>query len=436
MKQKINVRLVFVAVLSALLTMTGIIVVCYSLFQAQVKKDLQTTVKVLAAAGVSELAAADRGYGDEDLRITWIAADGSVLYDNDVSADTLTNHLNRPEVREAFANGMGESVRKSDTMNMKTFYQAILLKDGTVLRVSAKASSMSSVFMHVFPLMLFIILLILVVCVCVSHFLTKQLLLPIREMAEDIDHAPMESVYKELAPFMNRIREQHENILASAKSRQDFTANVSHELKTPLTAISGYAELIENGMVDSQKQMKFAGDIKKNADRLVTLINDIIRLSELDHSEAKVGFSRQDLYEVARDRVELLKESARQKGVRLELSGEFTPLLSSRGMLIELLDNLIQNAIWYNVSGGLVEVLVKPESNHALLQVRDTGIGIPEGDRERIFERFYRVDKSRSRETGGTGLGLAIVKHIVELHDGEIKLDSELGKGTTIRILL
>lgn len=252
-------------------------------------------------------------------------------------------------------------------------------------------------------------------------------------MEENID-APSESVYKELSPFIERIREQHEDILAAAKNRQDFTANVSHELKTPLTAISGYAELIENNMVDRQTQMKFAGDIKKNADRLVMLINDIIRLSELDHSQVCVNFSQQNLYEVAKERVELLQNNAMKKNVSLELYGADTYVLSNRGMLIELLDNLVQNAIRYNVPGGKVEVKVLKEDGRTMLVVSDTGIGIPEGDKDRIFERFYRVDKSRSRETGGTGLGLAIVKHIVELHEGEIVLDSEIGKGTAIQI--
>lgn len=436
MKQKINIRLVLVSILAATMTMVCIIFVCYNLFQEQVKKDLKVTAKALSAAGVSEIVKDENIYGDKDLRITWIAADGSVLYDNDVSADTMANHMDRPEVIDAFHNGTGESVRKSDTMNMKTFYQAILLSDGTVLRVSTEARSLTSVFMQTFPIMLIVILLIIILCVFLSHLLTKKLILPIKEMAENIDNIPSDSVYKELLPFIDRIREQHEDILAAAKSRQDFTANVSHELKTPLTAISGYAELIENNMVDQEKQIKFAGDIKKNADRLVTLINDIIRLSEIDHTETAVGFTPQDLFEVALERVELLKDVAAGKGVTLSLSGASSKLLSNRGMLEELLDNLIQNAIRYNVSGGKVDVYVGKEDGHTVLVVSDTGIGIPEADKERVFERFYRVDKSRSRETGGTGLGLAIVKHIIELHDGHIELESTIGKGTNVKVYL
>lgn len=436
MKQKINLRLILVAVIAVVVTMVSIIFVCYSLFQEQVKKDLRITANALSVTGVAKFADKDSQYTEKDFRITWIASDGTVLYDNDVSADTMTNHMDRPEVIDAFSTGQGESIRESDTLNMKTFYYAVLLTDGTVLRVSTEARSLSSVYMQIFPIMLLVILVIMLGCVCISNLLTKQLMIPIKEMAENIDDVPSESVYKELSPFIERIREQHEDILAAAKNRQDFTANVSHELKTPLTAIAGYAELIENNMVDQEKQIKFAGDIKKNADRLVVLINDIIRLSELDHSEAGVNFTQQNLYEVAKERVELLQHTAAGKNVSLKLSGADTYFLSNRGMLVELLDNLIQNAIRYNVSGGKIQVEVKKENNKPILIVEDTGIGIPEEDKDRIFERFYRVDKSRSRETGGTGLGLAIVKHIVELHGGKIELQSALGEGTCVKVTL
>lgn len=435
MKQKINLRLVVVTIFAVILTMISIILVCYSLFQEQVKNDLRITAGALAITGVSNFTKDEVVYDEKNLRITWIGADGTVLYDNDVEANQMVNHLDRPEVMDAFHNGFGESIRESDTMNMKTFYYALLLTDGTVLRLATEARSLSSVFMQVFPIILILILLIIILCVFISHLLTKQLMKPINDIAANIDDVPSESVYKELSPFIERIREQHEDILAAAKKRQDFTANVSHELKTPLTAISGYAELIENGMVDNEKQVKFAGDIKKNADRLVVLINDIIRLSELDHSEAGVNFIQQNIYEVAKERVELLQNSASKKNVKLTLTGSDTYVLSNRGMLIELLDNLIQNAIRYNVSGGMIAVSILKDEKGTTLSVKDTGIGIPEADIDRVFERFYRVDKSRSRETGGTGLGLAIVKHIVELHDGKIEIQSKLQEGTEIKII-
>ena len=255
-------------------------------------------------------------------------------------------------------------------------------------------------------------------------------------MAEDIDNTVGVTPYKELEPFVKRIREQHKDILAAAKSRQDFTANVSHELKTPITAISGYAELIENKMVDEDTQIKFAGEIRKHSDRLVSLVNDIIRLSELDHKESLPEFNTVDLFEVAKERVELLENIAREKNVKINLTGEQCSFMSNRGLMVELLDNLIQNAIRYNVQNGSVDVTIEKNGSQVILVVADTGIGIPNEDIDRVFERFYRVDKSRSRDTGGTGLGLAIVKHIVELHDGKIELMSELGKGTKIMVVL
>lgn len=436
MKKKINLRLTLVSILAASMTMMAIIVVCYNLFQEQVKKDLRITAKMLSVTNISELAGDSVSFDESDLRITWIASDGIVLYDNDVLADTMVNHMDRPEVIEALKNGQGESVRESDTLNMKTFYYALRLRDGTILRLSTNARSLSSVFIQVFPIMLGLIVLIIIACVFISHLLTKQLMLPIKELSENIDTVPHEIVYKELSPFIERIREQHENILAAAKNRQDFTANVSHELKTPLTAISGYAELIENGMVDSEKQVKFAADIRKNADRLVTLINDIIRLSELDYSETGVNFSKQNLYDIAKERVELLQNNASKKSVELSLTGENVYVLSNRDMMTELFDNLIQNAIRYNVSGGSVSVNVSKEGNEAVITVKDTGIGIPEEDIDRVFERFYRVDKSRSRDTGGTGLGLAIVKHIVELHNGKMEIESKISVGTEMKVRL
>ena len=434
MKQKINSRLIAISILSIIATVVCITLVYYELFQEQVKRDLKTEARIVSAAGLSQLIENEDITGDKEIRITWISKTGEVLFDNDAS--NLSNHSDRPEVKEAFSSGTGESVRKSDTMNMQTFYYAVLLKDGTVLRVATEARSISSIFMSTSFVVLAIIALIIIICVIISHFLTRQLLEPIEVMAEDIDNTVGVTPYKELEPFVKRIREQHKDILAAAKSRQDFTANVSHELKTPITAISGYAELIENKMVDEDTQIKFAGEIRKHSDRLVSLVNDIIRLSELDHKESLPEFNTVDLFEVAKERVELLENIAREKNVKINLTGEQCSFMSNRGLMVELLDNLIQNAIRYNVQNGSVDVTIEKNGSQVILVVADTGIGIPNEDIDRVFERFYRVDKSRSRDTGGTGLGLAIVKHIVELHDGKIELMSERGKGTKIMVVL
>lgn len=264
--------------------------------------------------------------------------------------------------------------------------------------------------------------------------LTRRLLEPIEAMARDIEDANFSAPYKELAPFADTIRQQHIDILSAAKARQDFTANVSHELKTPLTAILGSAELLEGGIIPEEKKHHFYQEIIKNSERLLALINDIIRLSELDRSEKKPVFSEIDLYEIICEGMENLRISADRRKIKLEFSGEHCKILGNSEMIRELTENLVQNAIRYNNPDGYVKINISNDKRPALT-VSDNGIGIPKNEQERVFERFYRVDKSRSKATGGTGLGLAIVKHIVELHDAKIELKSELNKGTTIQVL-
>lgn len=434
MKQKIIIRMLAVSVLAVLVSVICITIVYYELFQEQVKRDLRTQAVILSAEGLSSLTTNEDIVGNQEIRITWISAEGEVIFDNDAS--NLGNHLDRPEVRDAFRYGVGESVRKSDTMNMRTFYYAELLEDGTVLRVSTKARSIFSVFLSASPVIIIVMAVIIVLCVIFSRLLTVQLLKPINNIADNLDSPSLSVEYKELVPFVDRIKEQHRDILAAAKSRQDFTANVSHELKTPITAISGYAELIENRMVDEEQQIKFAGEIRKHSDRLVSLVNDIIRLSELDQGESIAEFTKVDIYEIAEERIELLRNNARAKNITLKLVGSSCMVTSNRSLMVELIDNLVQNAIRYNVQDGSVTVTIRKNGPVTELEVKDTGIGIPKEDLNRVFERFYRVDKSRSRETGGTGLGLAIVKNIVKLHDGDIQISSEVGIGTKVVVSL
>ena len=442
MKQKINKCLILTAVIGVIATLVSMTLIFYTLFQRQVKKDLQMNAEILGTAGVFSKGTVDENFDQkyhidvEELRITWIDTDGTVLYDNDARADKLANHANRPEVKEAFDKGTGECVRNSATMKMNTFYYALRLSDGTVLRVSTEARSIFNMFLTAVPIIGLIILLIILLSVGMAHFLTRQLLAPIQVMAENMEDTAKVPAYEELVPFVNTIRAQHENILMAAKVRQDFTANVSHELKTPLTAISGYAELIENHMVDPGQESHFAREIQQNANRLLSLINDIIRLSELDSKEGdSLAFENLDLDEVARECVKALQVNAQKQKIDLVYDGEPCEIRTNRDMMQELIDNLGQNAIRYNNEGGYVNIRVLKADGRTELRVEDNGIGIPKDQQERVFERFYRVDKSRSKQTGGTGLGLAIVKHIVALHDAEIKLESEPGKGTTIRVL-
>ena len=241
-------------------------------------------------------------------------------------------------------------------------------------------------------------------------------------------------MYEELVPFAETIKEQHDAILSNANMRQEFTANVSHELKTPLAAISGYSELIENGMASGSDVVRFAAGIHQSANRLLTLINDIIQLSELDVMKEEEPFEEVNLYELARDSVEMLQIRAEERDVILIMEGNPCLIQGNKQMIEELIYNLCDNAICYNNIGGSVRVSVGSEADKVILRVQDTGIGIPKESQERIFERFYRVDKSRSKSTGGTGLGLAIVKHIVAVHGAQISLVSEVGKGTDITV--
>lgn len=428
--------MVLIAIIAIVVSVISVTAVYYGLFENQVRNDLAVNARLLKDADLFEDLNTDLKELEilpEDLRVTWIKEDGEVLYDNTANAEDMDNHSERPEVIEAFNNGEGEAVRRSTTLNQNTFYYAILLDNGTVLRVSTDARNIWSIFFQAAPVILIVSLLIIIFSIVLSRMLTRDIVEPIEKMVENIDDTRIEPPYKELVPFTNKIRSQHTEILSAAKMRQDFTANVSHELKTPLTAITGYTELLESDMVDKEGRKHFYQEIKKNANRLLLLINDIIKLSELDHSNRDESFEKMNLYTTVSECLEELTVNAQNRNIELGFTGEDAYITGNRSLIVELVENLVQNAIRYNNEGGKVWVEVH-EGDKPKLIVRDNGIGIPEADQKRVFERFYRVDKSRSRESGGTGLGLAIVKHIVEIHDGTIELKSELGKGTEITV--
>ena len=439
MKKKINLRLIGIALLAIIVTLLGVTSIYYYLFENQVRKDLHVLADTLVDSGVFEKDKLDQMvFESQEVRVTWIDVEGTVIYDNWNNVQDMGNHMERPEIKAAFEKGKGDSIRTSDTMQMNTYYYAVKISDGTVVRVARNASSGMSIFLNAMPVVLMITVLVLLVCVVLADYLTKQLLKPIADIANGLDKMnsgnTREMEYKELEPFIQRIRTQHENILSAAKMRQDFTASITHELKTPLTAISGYAELIENKMSTEEQNILFAGEIRKNSNRLLTLINDIIRLSELDHTEIGTDFELVDLYELARECAKNIEVNAKRRGVHFFLDGEPCCVNGNRHMLYELMENLCENGIRYNKEGGYVRLGVGMENGRVVLKVEDNGIGIPDKHKDRVFERFYRVDKSRSKATGGTGLGLAIVKHIVAIHSAEIRLDSEEGQGTKIQI--
>lgn len=440
MKQKINLRLVGIAILAIAATAIAMISVYYRLLQIQVKKDLRLNAQLLQSSDLfSDPEHVERCNKLKDLhqslRITWIDSDGSVLFDNDVAAARLGNHADRQEVKAACRTGEGQAVRYSSTLNKDTFYYALRLADGTILRLAAEYESVGRIIISVIPIIALILLLILLVCIALSHMLTGQLIKPIEAMARNITAKDFQAPYKELAPFSDIIRTQHMEILAAAKDRQDFTANVSHELKTPLTAISGYAELLAANMVAPEQKKHFYHEIQKCAARLLRLINDIIRLAELDRSEREPLFNEVDLAEIVEESLNTLQLNAEQHKIKLNLQLEKCIVHGNREMLKELVDNLVVNAIFYNSPGGYVLIKVGTDKGRQKLLVKDNGIGIPATEQGKIFQRFYRVDKSRSKATGGTGLGLAIVKHIVELHSAEIILDSTPGVGTSFTIV-
>ena len=447
MKRKINFQLMSIAALAILTTLLLVSAVFYDLFQKQIFSDLKTyshifvsTEKLLSESGREDVGAESfkefETFSEDakDLRFTVINTDGTVLFDSDADAASMDNHKSRPEIEEALTKGEGSIIRRSNTLDKNTFYYAVAFGDGKVLRVAREADSMFSVLGSAFPTLLFSTAALLLVCIAISHVLTKSLLKPIEEMAEHMDTQEEIGAYEELVPLIRTIQKQHEDILRNARMRQEFTANVSHELKTPLTSISGYSELIENGMASGEDMVRFAAEIHKNANRLLTLINDIIQLSELDSNVRETVYEEVNLYQLAETCVDMLQMNAGKHGITLSLDGKECTLMANKQMMEEVLYNLCDNAIRYNNEGGYVRVGVYPEKEGVLLCVEDSGIGIPAEHQERIFERFYRVDKSRSKSTGGTGLGLAIVKHILAQHGAKMELTSEVGKGTRIRI--
>ena len=439
MKKKINIRFIMIAALAIVVTALSAMLVYYNILKEQVFGDLKAYAHVIELLNIDDLAVeiekAPYNPIDDDLRITLIGAEGEVLYESLLNKDEMDNHNERPEIIEAREKGEGEAIRYSATSGTHTFYYAERLQNGNVLRIGRDSVSVNRIMVNTLVIVLVIALCILFVCMGISHYLTKKLVEPIEKLATNIMLVDENNVYEEIRPFVNTIKEQHVNIINNAQLRQEFTANVSHELKTPLTAISGYAELIGNGMTGKEDTIRFSNEIHSNANRLLSLINDIIKLSELDEADHQMEMERIDLYKLAENCAQMMQVTAEKQGIRLILQGESTMVMANKGLMDEVFYNLCSNAIRYNKPGGSVTVTVGTKDERPFLSVADTGIGIPKECQERVFERFYRVDKSRSKSTGGTGLGLSIVKHIVAQHNAALHLDSELGEGTTIEIV-
>lgn len=550
MTRKIFQSIIAVVISVLLLSLALITGVLYNHFETTMLDQLRTTAQ-FAEQGVEQEGMA---YFDslhaQNCRVTWIAADGTVKYDNRSNPKTMENHADRQEVREAMENDSGTSVRRSSTLSEHTMYYAKRLSDGTVLRLSMSQRSVLFLMGGMLSPLVFIFLAACLLAGVLSYRVSKKIVKPLSKI--DLKHPEQVETYDELSPFLQRIaaqnreidarmaeirkqqqefsmitenmseglfvvdrnyqilsynksamqifgmdpRQEHENLLAVNRSegfrnavdsalkgrhtqenleldgrvyqiianavcqpdfaedmvgavilvldvtekeaqeqyRREFTANVSHELKTPLTSISGIAEIIRNGIVKPEDIPHFAGKIYDESQRLITLIGDIIKLSRLDENQVPMERETVDMLEMARNVVQQLSSVARKSGVTLVANGSHGQVQGVRQVLGEMVYNLCENAVKYNRAGGRVWVDVQQVADHVVLRVKDTGIGIPAAEQGRIFERFYRVDKSHSKAVGGTGLGLSIVKHGAALHHATISVSSEPEQGTEITL--
>lgn len=437
MEEKINGKMFLMGIISIALAVVMSVSIYHSAFEKQQKHDIREYAASLAAA-CENISGYDwlENCKNDDVRITVVSPDGTVLYESGTQAEKMDNHLNRQEIKEALSEGTGESTRHSDTMDFNTYYYALLLPSGDVLRVAMDVETMFHGFNNTFGGILLVGCVVMIISIIISVFLTKSIVKPIEKMAENFDNIENSVPYKELRPFAFAVKEYQLEKEQNSNMRQEFTANVSHELKTPLTSISGYAEMIETGMAKDEDIKVFAGKIHSEAKRLLSLIADILRLSELDEDKDGIGIPKcdADLLETAKSAVNILAFKAEQADVEISVKGEPVVIKGNKRLLEEMIYNLCDNAVKYNRKGGKVVVSVGKCDGKPQVCVADTGIGIPKEHQERIFERFYRVDKSRSKATGGTGLGLAIVKHAALNHNAKITLKSEPDEGTEIKI--
>lgn len=434
----------FFIALSAIAAVAAIaVLVCSSLIYQSVTVDdagsmLESECRVVRASlrgddtDVMRLTAFDSG----DVRVTLVGTDGTVLYDNQNSVASMPNHADRPEIAEALADGTGSAERDSETSGYVSIYRAVRLANGNVLRLAVDRDGAAAAVRHDLLLVCAVVLVIIAVCWAVSRLVADRLVSPI--LAIDPAEPDAAVTYVEIEPLVERISEQVEELRGADLMRREFTSNVTHELKTPLSSISGASELIRDGIARPEDVPEFAGRIYDEAHHMTELVNDILTLSKLDESERSGDASLLgapepvDLLHVAREVATRLAPVAEKTGVSITAAGEACVVQGYPRLLDELVYNLCDNAIRYNHEGGWVDVSVSLEDECPLLVVADSGSGIPAEQQAKVFERFYRGEQSRSRETGGTGLGLAIVKHAATLHGAALTLDSEPGRGTTV----
>lgn len=435
MRAKIQRTLVLILTITLLVSYLLFSFIVYrqnlSILKSDVRQEASYIRTALEVSGAQYLEQLDSA--GAQTRITYIDQDGNVLYDSQGGEASLENHKERKEIREALEKGSGEDIRMSDTVGAELYYYAIRMQNGNVLRVAKTRDSLAGTALQILPLVAFLGLFMILLAYVISRHQTNRLIRPINEL--DIAHPLDNNVYEELAPLLTEIDRHNKEKEKTVIMRKEFSANVSHELKTPLTSISGYAEIMKNGLVRPEDMHIFAERIYKEAKRLITLVEDIIKLSKLDEESVELEKENVEMYELCREVLGRLMMQAEEKNVTLQLDGEPVVYCGIRQILDEMIYNLCENAVKYNVDGGRVILQVGRTEDGVKITVTDTGIGIPAEHLGRIFERFYRVDKSHSKETGGTGLGLSIVKHGALLHDAKVEVQSEVGKGTRIILL-
>lgn len=374
------------------------------------------------------------------IRYTLIGPDGTVLVDSASDALSADNHATRPEVVEANKQGIATAIRYSATLKTDTIYAAVELEDGSIIRLSEERQSLFIFLGDMVIPMAIAIVVVTVLAALVSSTLTRRIMRPIDALNFK---EPLENeIYDEMNPFLARIDEQQAQLKAQNKElaiaedlRREFSSNVSHEMKTPLTVISGYAELLKNDMVKPADRQKFAGLIYEESQTMRSLINDVLTISRLDETFGSEKNDQPiDLFVTAQIVAGRLESFADKNKVSVLVEGESAFISGVDTLAEEMLYNLIENGIRYNHEGGRVTMRVGGDTRGPLVVVSDSGPGVPEEYKDKIFERFFRVDKSRSKETGGTGLGLAIVKHAVQYHEGTIEVSSTLGQGTTFTL--
>lgn len=401
MNKKVFRYSLIISLLLILISIILIMGILYEYFQNQLKSELKKQADYISAAVSSEgISYFDKINSDE--RVTLIAPDGTVIADTRADLDKLENHLDRKEIQLALQNGSGTSVRYSETLMERTVYYAIKLENGNILRVCARQNTILAVIVNLAVPIAVIILLAVGASAILSAKISKNII-------------------------GDEEREKREQM------RREFTSNVSHELKTPLTSISGFAEMLMHGDIEKETVVDFSKSIYDESQRMITLVQDILRISELDE---KTEFEQEqvDLYDLAEEVTTRLQSESEKSQVQVRVIGEHCHIFGVRKILDEVIYNLCDNAIKYNRPNGLAEISVRETENTVMLSVRDTGIGIEKEEQERIFERFYRVDKARSKAIGGTGLGLSIVKHGAMYHNVQINIESDIGKGTTVTV--